>query len=791
MNRSSNPVSLLLSFSELSQTVYFSRTLVPPEPAQEMIRVKVEVKEIQTLFTTFSPLDRVGSTISLLIHTQLYLWYLNWATFSLTSFRKCPKASQEPKAIGEEGSRDFELVWLGETSFNDAKYDYHEFLLDCQSENYGRQFLQRALPVVMLILLACFSFKLLVLFTLASIISWSAYNLIYYLLPEGLAKKIDNTFIGKISRNSSCNQWATILKNIRPFFAIGLYAIPPVALVMMIGHWLATTLGFEKILEMRQLQSRRGLVLRQNIEPEKAQEQGFIHSRAFAMTIIAMLLTGLPSLLAFYLYTLSGLDAVFGYPSRDPQFLKIMFINLYIGAIGTALSVLFFRAWFTFPLNFLSAEYNIDLNETKIEKQNAKGWFSVCMLWGWQSDLFSAELAWKNVKSVEFSQGLSFRLYPLPPVFFAENSQIFKTLNRLAALFDSVSSNKAIGNRLEIIGKRGELIEIRVDELNSKAKKELFSYIRKYAPHAAISEQAQKALVGSTVLRDPQHTELWFDLLLDKAKVAYDEVEKSNLSLRNGKFTILRKITSGGQASVYLASDSSGNSVILKEFVLPEGKVEFQLESMIEFENESLILSRLDHPQIVRLVDQFIENCRAYLVIEYVQGKTLRELVSELVSKNAAMSEEQVLTFAKQMVEILAYLESLSPQVVHRDFTSDNLIVQEDGTLKLIDFGISHIYKTGVSGDCAGKHSYTPPEQYRGEATPQSDIYAFGATLAFLLTGEDPQPIAASRPRESRADIGQALSDLVAKATAPSTADRYENTQWLKLDLDSIVLSTI
>ncbi|MFA6207802.1 MAG: serine/threonine-protein kinase [Candidatus Obscuribacterales bacterium] len=744
----------------------------PPLPLQEGERVQEETKKIKASLKQYKLADQIGSSISLYCQSKLYLLKLKAVENCFSNYRKVLKPGQ---------TNQYDYEWSGQQAFDKARLNFQDYLIDVQAEGYGTDVLYRALPAVLLLLLLAVSAKLAVASVLFTLLIWSSYKVCDSLLPAALKMKLEPTVFGKICRNPAAQQWATLLKNIAPFLTMGLYAIPPLALIMIVGHWLARTTGFEKYLETRQQQqkSKNALVLRQNIDVQDKHEEGFIHSRAFAVTLMAIFASGLPAFISYYLYCIGGVDAIFGHPSRDPEFLKIMFINLYLGSVASCLSVLFFRAWFTFPLNFLSAEYDIDLTEVKIEKQNAKGWFSVCMLWGWQSNLFSSELFWKDVRHVDFNVGNSFRLYPLPPMFFREQSALYKMLNRLAALADAISKNTANGNRLEISGKHGDIIEIKLDELDSEQKKNVFFYIRKYAPQATISEKAQKALVGSTVLRDPKHTELWFDLLLDQAKRAHTGSENSNISLRNGKYTILNKLASGGQASVYLANDDEGKSFILKEFVLPEGRVEHQLESMAEFENESLILSRLDHPQIVRLHDQFIENCRAYLVIEYVEGKTLRQLVSD----DGAREEEQVRSLAEQMVAILSYLEEQNPQVVHRDFTPDNLILEPNGKLKLIDFSISHLYKAGESAECAGKHSYTPPEQYRGEATPQSDIYAFGATLAFLITGKDPQPIASSHPKESHPEISQQLDTLIARATAIPLGERYENCQWIKLDL--------
>jgi len=184
----------------------------------------------------------------------------------------------------------------------------------------------------------------------------------------------------------------------------------------------------------------------------------------------------------------------------------------------------------------------------------------------------------------------------------------------------------------------------------------------------------------------------------------------------------------------------------------------------------------------VRMRELFIEDHRVYLVLEHVDGISLRKLVKE----NGPLPEEQVIRLAQQMCEVSTYLHGLEPPLVHRDFTPDNLILQNDEELKLIDFSIAQQARSKDSQDCAGKHAYTPPEQFRSEACPQSDIYALGATLHFLLTGRDPVAISVSHPKESRPEISGALDTIVAKATALQLEERYESAVWLKMDLEAL-----
>ena len=108
-------------------------------------------------------------------------------------------------------------------------------------------------------------------------------------------------------------------------------------------------------------------------------------------------------------------------------------------------------------------------------------------------------------------------------------------------------------------------------------------------------------------------------------------------------------------------------------------------QALERFENEARILEELSHPQIVKLIDFFLEDHRAYLVLEHIDGMSLRQLVA----KNGPMPLADIISLSMQMCDVLEYLHSLSPAVVHRDFTPDNLILDSSGRLVLIDFNVA------------------------------------------------------------------------------------------------------
>jgi serine/threonine protein kinase len=141
------------------------------------------------------------------------------------------------------------------------------------------------------------------------------------------------------------------------------------------------------------------------------------------------------------------------------------------------------------------------------------------------------------------------------------------------------------------------------------------------------------------------------------------------------------------------------------------------------------------------------------------------------------MSQEAVLAIAGQLIDILQYLHDLEPAVVHRDFTPDNLIIDGEGRIKLVDFGVAIEGGQQSRSNIVGKQNYLPPEQVAGKACPQSDIYAMGATLYYLLTGLEPEPLSQSNPKDINASVGEALNELVQSATALDLSQRLADAQ--------------
>jgi serine/threonine-protein kinase len=206
-----------------------------------------------------------------------------------------------------------------------------------------------------------------------------------------------------------------------------------------------------------------------------------------------------------------------------------------------------------------------------------------------------------------------------------------------------------------------------------------------------------------------------------------------------GNYQLLKFINRGGMGTTYLVCPKNrliGDNSPPKLFVLKElnsNLVNFNKAHEL-FMREARILKLLAHPNIPKYYDFFAENDHHYLLMEFVQGQNLQQLIYQ----QGVASGIQAINWLLEISEIIRYLHSLSPPLVHRDIKPNNLILRTiDQKIFLLDFGAVKEIGT-YAGTCIGAEGFAPPEQIIGQPCPQSDLYAMGATLIFLLTGKSP-----------------------------------------------------
>lgn len=207
------------------------------------------------------------------------------------------------------------------------------------------------------------------------------------------------------------------------------------------------------------------------------------------------------------------------------------------------------------------------------------------------------------------------------------------------------------------------------------------------------------------------------------------------------RYLVQEVIGVGGMGSVYRARDLHFPNVVklvaVKEMINQAPDPLVRQTIVQNFEREANILATLSHPSIPRIYDYFTLDSRSYLVLEFINGKDLEAILNQT---DGFLSEEQVLGWAIELCDVLAFLHHHRPDpIIFRDMKPSNVMLNQHNHIVLIDFGIAKTFQVGQRGTMIGTEGYSPPEQYRGEASVQADIYALGATIHHLLTKRDPR----------------------------------------------------
>jgi tRNA A-37 threonylcarbamoyl transferase component Bud32 len=316
----------------------------------------------------------------------------------------------------------------------------------------------------------------------------------------------------------------------------------------------------------------------------------------------------------------------------------------------------------------------------------------------------------------------------------------------------------------------GGFAEITLPMLSKSQAGQFFEGLRKWCDSEKLSSDVTKlkeALIAGS--GGTGFTEIWVDDLDMRHGSTHFEPLPPDALLQNGRLRIVSELSTGGLSAVYLAEDKSGKRVVVKEAVLPLDVEDSARQKARErFQRECTLLMKVDHPNVARVLDCFVENERDYLVLDYTPGATLRQYVAA----KGPQSEKNVLRWAKELAETLVYLHDREPPLVHRDVTPDNIIIRDDGTVVLIDFGAANEFVGTATGTMIGKQCYIPPEQLRGKAEPRSDVYALGATLYFLVTGQDPLALSCSNPRAVKATVSETTAAIIEACTRMECAER-------------------
>jgi len=255
-----------------------------------------------------------------------------------------------------------------------------------------------------------------------------------------------------------------------------------------------------------------------------------------------------------------------------------------------------------------------------------------------------------------------------------------------------------------------------------------------------------------------------------------------------GRYAIDRMLGRGGMSAVYVARDQhvAGRLVAVKEMVDQFADAQERLDAERDFTREADMLATLRHPAIPTIIDRFNENSRHLLVMEYIAGENLEHKLEA----HGPFDEETVRAWALELCSVLSYLHDRQPPVVFRDLKPGNVILQPDGRVRLIDFGIARLFKPHQKADTTalGTSGYASPEHYTGQTDARSDIYSLGATMHHLLTGRDPSkfpPFQFPPVRDLNPAVSADLAAVVERAVRSNSEKRFVTIEEMRKALEA------
>ena len=262
----------------------------------------------------------------------------------------------------------------------------------------------------------------------------------------------------------------------------------------------------------------------------------------------------------------------------------------------------------------------------------------------------------------------------------------------------------------------------------------------------------------------------------------------------NDRYEIIKTIGEGGMANVYLANDTILDRKVAIKVL--RGDLSNDEKFIRRFKREALSVSNLSHPNIVEVYDVCEEDGNYYIVMEYIEGKTLKQLLQ----KRGALTLNEVIDIMTQLTDGLAHAHEA--YIIHRDIKPKNIMIEDNGLVKITDFGIAMALNSTQltqTNSVMGSVHYLPPEQANGKgSTVKSDIYSLGILMYELLTGSVPfkgdtaVEIALKHMKEKipsirkqNPTIPQSVENIVLKATAKNPKNRYDNVRDMYKDLQT------
>ncbi len=258
------------------------------------------------------------------------------------------------------------------------------------------------------------------------------------------------------------------------------------------------------------------------------------------------------------------------------------------------------------------------------------------------------------------------------------------------------------------------------------------------------------------------------------------------------RYQIIKSIGEGGMANVYLAYDTILDRNVAVKVL--RGDLATDEKFVRRFQREALSASSLSHPNIVEVYDVGEDNNQYYIVMEYIEGKHLKELLK----KRGKLTLSEVIDIMLQITDGMSVAHDA--YIIHRDIKPQNIMIQENGVVKITDFGIAmamNATQLTQTNSVMGSVHYLPPEQANGKgSTLQSDIYSMGILMYELLTGKLPykgdnaveialKHLKESLPsiKEDLPDLPQSIENIIIRASSKNPKNRYADAREMHEDL--------
>ena len=278
-----------------------------------------------------------------------------------------------------------------------------------------------------------------------------------------------------------------------------------------------------------------------------------------------------------------------------------------------------------------------------------------------------------------------------------------------------------------------------------------------------------------------------------------DQNQKTNSSqllLKKGarladRYLIQESISQGTASAVYQARDLHFPNVVklaaVKEFHNPAADPQGRQKNFENFERQVNLLATLSHPSLPGILDYFIQDKQAYLVMEYINGQTLEALFEQ---SPGYLPSEKVVSWAIGLCEVLEYLHGHQPEPVYvRDLNPANIMLDQHNQIQLVGFGLAESFGADIQHAYATSAGYIAPEVYQGQVNAVSDIYSLGVCLHQLLTGTLPQFASSTAPgsQQTGTQIPADLAEMIHKACHSDPASRYPTIADFKPDLLKVI----